>query len=121
MSRRDARLVVRVTAQERAAIARRARKAGLKTSEYVRRRCLGDASPAAAPVDAGPLRALHTELRREGTNLNQIAHAVNADRIPEPPSLDAALRAVAHASSEAAALLAQARGAARPTARSADG
>ena len=109
MTRRDARLTVRVTPEERARMVSRARAAGLTASELVRRRCLSGPSGPRIVVDASELRAVHAELRRVGSNLNQIARALNAGGLPGDAAVAFALAEVARASSAAASLLEAAR------------
>ena len=70
-TRRSAKVEVRVSAAEKAALQGSAREAGLTVSEYVRRRSLGQ------PVTARADRETRVLLRRIGVNLNQLARAAN--------------------------------------------
>jgi len=86
--RRDVQLPpVRVTAAERAFIEAQAAAAGVDSSEYMRRRALGETvAPARSPADD----RLILEINRVGVNLNQIARSLNSDR-PERADLAVAL------------------------------
>lgn len=77
-SHRNRRLEVRVTERERAAISARSRRAGLTASEYVRRRALGDDGRPRLDVDAAALSKALADLKHAGSNVNQIARALNA-------------------------------------------
>lgn len=59
----------------------RARASGLDDGAYIRACTLGDAGPRARkrpPVDRDLLARTNADLNRVGSNLNQIAHALNA-------------------------------------------
>jgi len=73
------------------AVARAAARAGLRPSSYVAAAALASARGAVAPTSDSESRELLTELmrtraavRRYGTNLNQIAAAMNSG-VSEPP------------------------------------
>lgn len=65
----------RVTVAERAYIRAQAKAAGLRPSEYSRRRALGYEVPAKA--EGAPNAALVSELNRIGVNVNQLARSVH--------------------------------------------
>ncbi len=71
------------TETESAQLEARAAKAGLSVSSYMRAAALGDAGPRArrAPtIEKKILGAAIAELNKVGSNLNQIARAVNRGR-----------------------------------------
>jgi len=78
-SRTDRLPAPRVTAAERAFVEAEASAAGVGVAEFIRRRALGQ-RVTAKRVTADDQLLL--ELNRVGTNLNQIARAVNMDRLP---------------------------------------
>lgn len=93
---RTALIPVRCTPEERDAIAAKADRAGLAAGAFLRAAALGDAGPRAQrrpPADAQELRRLLGDLGRVGSNVNQIARALNRERQVEVPELRAALRA----------------------------
>ena len=68
----------RLTPAEALTLKANAAAAGLTVSEFCRRRILGlTVTPPAARADA----ALIAEVNRIGVNVNQLAHAFNADRM----------------------------------------
>ncbi len=69
---RTAQFRIRVTPREKDRIEHEAREAGLSSSDYLRRRALGE--PVVAQADAGAER----QLRRVGVNLNQLVRAAHA-------------------------------------------
>ncbi len=94
----------RFTVAEITRLEARARASGLTLSAYVRGKVFDPSDSDAAPGDdplrtpragAGQRRSrtdfatrmLAEQLRRVGTNLNQIAHRMNELRIPPPPEL----------------------------------
>ena len=68
---------MRLSLGERAAIAMRASACGLSMTDYVLRRSVYDDQPILV-ADTRALEALAVELARQGNNLNQAAHALNA-------------------------------------------
>lgn len=73
---RSAQVHLRLTSDEAARMRERAEASGLGLSAYIRRASLSGGGPA--PVaDARELRPLYAELRRCGSNVNQIARALN--------------------------------------------
>lgn len=73
---RSAQVHLRLTESDAARMRERAAAAGMSLSAYIRRAALSGEEPA--PVaDARELRPLYAELRRCGSNVNQIARAIN--------------------------------------------
>ena len=71
------------TDAERAQLEAAAERAGMTLSAYMRHQCLGDAGPRAVrrpPVERAALAQLLGQLGKVGSNLNQIARALNTDR-----------------------------------------
>lgn len=76
----------RVTPDEYAAIEKRARAAGLSTAAYLRACALGDKGPRSQrrpPVELEQFGKAIAELNKIGSNVNQIAHAVNLGKDPD--------------------------------------
>ncbi len=74
-------VLVRLLPGERAEVEERASAAGLKLAAYGRACMLGTPGPRAkrrAPVDAVALARAAAALNKAGSNLNQIAHVLNA-------------------------------------------
>lgn len=87
---------VRVTDEERAAIAAKADAAGLTLAAYLRAAALGSPGPRARrrlPVSHVALRQLLGELGRVGNNVNQIARALNSGEAADVVELREALAA----------------------------
>jgi len=82
---RSARLALRVTEAQGAALREAARKARMSVTAFVCWRCLGDQPPRAAP---GPetqlLRQILAQLGKRGANLNQIERHLTDCRAPDP-------------------------------------
>jgi len=79
---------VRLDKEECAAVQIRAEKAGLSTAAYLRACALGDAGPRSrrSPTINRELAAQAiAELNKAGSNLNQIARAVNMKNWPGTP------------------------------------
>ena len=74
--RKDARLHIRLTPSQDRALSERARAAGVTKTDYVTAALEGTVLLPAADRDL--LRALLLELARQGNNLNQVAHRLNA-------------------------------------------
>ena len=88
MKRRTAQVSVAVSPAELAALQEKADRAGMNVTAFTRASALSRKLPApstASPVDF----ETRAELRRIGTNLNQIAKAMNAGRDGIPASLTA--------------------------------
>lgn len=76
-------LSFRLLPGERAQLELRAREAGLSIGSYVRASALGSAGPRARrspPVNAELMAHAVAQLNKAGSNLNQIAHVLNAGR-----------------------------------------
>lgn len=69
------RMELRISAEEKAQIEQKARKAGITTSEFIRRSALGRRLPCYG--DTTLLQAYSMQLGKIGSNLNQIAKYVN--------------------------------------------
>jgi hypothetical protein len=91
-------IAVRCTDDERAAISEKATQAGLSVGAFLRSLALGDAGPRAVrrpPVERKELARLLGWLGKLGSNVNQLAHGFNRDRIlPGFPELLAIRREV---------------------------
>jgi hypothetical protein len=85
LERRDVRLNLRLTPAERIALDIAAAKAGFAPSEYARMQALNGRITVRAGKTLSP--ELFTQLVRIGTNLNQIAHRLNAGDPRVPPAL----------------------------------
>ncbi len=69
------RMELRISAEEKAQIEQKARKAGITTSEFIRRSALGRRMPSYG--DTTLLQEYSMQLGKIGSNLNQIAKYVN--------------------------------------------
>lgn len=69
------RMELRISAEEKAQIEQKARKAGITTSEFIRRSALGRRLPSYG--DTTLLQEYSMKLGKIGSNLNQIAKYVN--------------------------------------------
>ena len=83
----------RVTAEEQFALTEKAERSGMTAGEYARSRALRGiararktASQPAELFGDSTLAVLH-ELRKQGVNLNQIAHHCNQHQVPPPPEV----------------------------------
>lgn len=98
-------LSLRLLPEEHALLRSRACGAGLSVGAYLRASALGEAGPRARPapaVDADLLARAVAALNKVGSNLNQIARALNRDRLTgsspqEPPSTNAVIAEVKRA------------------------
>ena len=73
-------IAVRCTPEERAAIDRAARQAGLSVGAFLRRQALGTSGPRSVrrpPIELTELARLMGLHNKVGNNLNQLAHAFN--------------------------------------------
>ena len=83
----------RVTAEEHFKLIDKAQRSGMGAGDFARSRALrGIArskknSPTTAPIFGDATRAVFHELRKQGVNLNQIAHHCNRHQLPPPPQL----------------------------------
>lgn len=86
-------ITVRLTEDELQSLLARAAKNGQTLTDYGRCRLL---SGARRKAKTAPQRffdpEIWTQIRRLGVNLNQIAHRLNADRHPAPPTLEPLLK-----------------------------
>jgi hypothetical protein len=87
---RDHWVSFRVTAEEHVALLLKAERSGMSAGEYARSRSMrGIARSKKAPAEPSDVFGIDTrellfELRKQGTNLNQIAHHCNRHQIPPP-------------------------------------
>lgn len=87
----------RVTAEELFRLMAKAEASGMTHGEFARNRALrGIARKKKSPGIEAPFisdiaRDLFHEARRQGVNLNQIAHHCNRHQLPPPPELTALL------------------------------
>ena len=83
----------RVTAEEQFALAEKAERSGMTAGEYARSRAMRGIvrvrKAAASPAElfGDRTRAVLHELRKQGVNLNQIAHHCNRHQLPPPPEV----------------------------------
>ena len=83
----------RVTAEQYVQLLDKAQRSGMGAGEYARSRSLRGivrarkSSSTTAPIFGDATRAVFHELRKQGVNLNQIAHHCNRHQIPPPPEL----------------------------------
>ena len=78
----NARIPIRVSADEKSDLKNLAKKTGLSVSEFIRRSALGkEIDPAIIIPEVN--RATYSELSKIGTNLNQIAAKLNQDQMPD--------------------------------------
>lgn len=75
---RDKQICVFATERERNSLKRKAAKAGLTVSEYVRQTLVYSDKATVVLVDTSPFEAALVELRMQGVNLNQIAKQLNS-------------------------------------------
>lgn len=95
------RLTLRFTAAELVALRQAAAANGLSPSDWVRsrailragHRAIRDAEPGRAKGRALPMldTQVFIELRRQGVNLNQIAHRLNSNDLAHPADLSAVI------------------------------
>ena len=83
--KRTIRLFIRVTQSEYEAIKAKSAKAGLSLSEYSRRILLGETVVEAPPVD---FILLIREVKRVGSNLNQVLKKINVLGVAHPQELE---------------------------------
>ena len=83
----------RVTAEEHFQLIDKAQRSGMGAGDYARSRALRGiarskkSAPSTTPVFGEATRDVFHELRRQGVNLNQIAHLCNRHQMPPPPQL----------------------------------
>lgn len=83
--KRTIRLFIRVTQSEYEAIKSKSVKSGLSLSEYSRRILLGETVVEAPPVD---FILLIREVKRVGSNLNQVLKKINVLGVAHPQELE---------------------------------
>ena len=88
---RDVRLFIRVTPEELEAIKKNQNKTGLRLSEYARRLLMGEVVVAAPPAD---LNILIREVKRVGSNLNQLVHKLNMTGYVHQDELDNCIKEI---------------------------
>ena len=91
-SEKSCRIYIRVTSGERAAIGRRASRAGLSVSEYLRRRALRDDGRPVIVVDVEALQKMYRDFRHAGGNLNQLCKWMHLN-ISDPIEIERLARA----------------------------
>ena len=80
----------RVTAEEHFRLIDKAQRSGMGPGDYARSRALRGiarskkSAPTTAPIFGDGTRAVFHELRKQGVNLNQIAHHCNRNQMPPP-------------------------------------
>ena len=80
----------RVTAEEHFQLIDKAQRSGMVPGDYARSRALRGiarskkSAPTTAPIFGDGTRAVFHELRKQGVNLNQIAHHCNRNQMPPP-------------------------------------
>ncbi len=83
----------RVTAEEHFQLIDKAHRSGMGPGDYARSRALrgiarsNKAGSSTTPIFGEATRDVFHELRRQGVNLNQIAHLCNRHQLPPPPQL----------------------------------
>lgn len=77
MNNKSMRFELRLTSGEKSVLRRKAQKAGLSVSEYVRQMLVHSDDTAIVFVDTSPFREALAELCRQGANLNQMAKVFN--------------------------------------------
>jgi sugar phosphate isomerase/epimerase len=87
---------IRASEEERRRLLREAKQAGLSVSRYLVASGLRGCPPPSAEERAQRQRAIF-HAKKIGTNLNQIAHQLNADGVVPPAELREALMATAQA------------------------
>lgn len=83
-NKKTAKINLRVTPEEYISIKKKAKKAGLSTSELIRRLLDGETIVEAPSVD---FYEMIREIKRVGSNLNQVQHKLNAVGIAHPLEL----------------------------------
>ena len=83
----------RVTAEEHFQLIDKAQRSGMGPGDFARSRALRGiarskkTSPTTEPIFGDATRDVFHELRRQGVNLNLIAHLCNRHQLPPPPQL----------------------------------
>lgn len=105
---RDRLLAIRLSTDEHHRVFERADKTGLTVGAFARHQLLGETGPRArkrAPADRQELVRLLGAVNRVGNNLNQIAHALNANQGFQPASLESSLEELRQTTREIRAAL----------------
>ena len=89
-SRRAERLAMRLTSSEKRAIEAMAAAAGMSASAYIRSAALGNGYEP-PQVDANELNELLHQIKKLGTNMNQIAYRLNRSDVVTHDEISAAL------------------------------
>ena len=93
-------ITFRVTAEEHFQLIDKAQRSGMGAGDYARSRALRGiarakkAGSSTAPIFGDATRAVFHELRKQGVNLNQIAHHCNRNQLPPPPELGELARVI---------------------------
>lgn len=105
------RLGIRLSVTEHYEMKKRASLAGVTLSEYIRRASLRNDNRPLIVADVEILKQIHVNLRRAGSNLNQIARALNTRHNNEWASddLQAALESLELVSTDISAFIADIR------------
>lgn len=108
---KTAHINVRMTEEERAAIMARSSAFGMTASALMRESALRIGEKPARVADEATLRQILYQLKKEGGNLNQACHALNAYGSDAQTSqqLADAVRLVSNTASQLSALLSKAR------------
>lgn len=94
---RNRRIDFRLTEAEYAEVRRKADRAGYTVGAYVRATVLGSPGPRAQrlpPTNKHLLVKLLGQLGKIGSNINQIARAINSGKIPPIPKIEEAIQAL---------------------------
>lgn len=99
MGGRTGRVEIRVTERERAALVARSRQSGMTVSAYVRAMATRPHDTPVVEIDAAGLRKAYADLKHAGSNVNQIARALNTRGPGATPvkGIEAALADIARA------------------------
>jgi Bacterial mobilisation protein (MobC) len=90
---RDHWISFRVTAEEHFQLIDKAQRSGMGPGDFARSRALRGIArskknaPTTAPIFGDATRAVFHELRKQGVNLNQIAHHCNRNQVPPPSEM----------------------------------
>jgi Bacterial mobilisation protein (MobC) len=90
----------RVTAEEHFQLIDKAQRSGMGPGDFARSRALRGisrskkAAPTTAPIFGDSTRAVFHELRKQGVNLNQIAHHCNRHQLPPPSEVTELARVI---------------------------
>lgn len=111
MAGRTSRIEIRVSNGERAAMAACSRRAGKTVSAYLRDLATRDPSAPTLDIDAAGLRRAYADLKRAGSNVNQIARSLNTygPRAAQSYGIEDALSSLATAADAVATALATVR------------